>query len=158
KGGVAIHGIGKKFSANAEALPTASMRPEIVIQSGHTLGIADLAFAPDDQFVATAGSDETVRLWDLRVGCEFRVLSGHQGPVYAVRDAPNGACLASGGFDRAPILWDTATGAILRTLEPCCQPVSTLEFDRSGSRLLAVSQVYYGDGDLLLWNMANGAL
>jgi WD40 repeat protein len=134
------------------------MRPEIVIQSGHTLGIADLAFAPNDQFVATAGNDETVRLWDLRVGCEFRVLSGHQGPVYAVRYAPNGTYLASGGFDKAPILWDSASGAILRILEPCCQPVSTLEFDRTGSRLLAASQVYYGDGDLLLWNMADRAL
>lgn len=134
------------------------MRPEIVIQSGHTLGIADLAFAPDNKFVASAGSDETVRLWDLRVGCEFRVLSGHRGPVYAVRYAPNGASLASGGFDKAPILWDNASGAILRTLDPCCHGVSTLEFDRTGGRLLAASEVYRGDGDLLLWNLANGAL
>ncbi len=57
------------------------MRPEIVVQSGHTLGIADLAFSPDDEFLATAGADETVRLWDLRVGCEFRVLGDYRTTV-----------------------------------------------------------------------------
>jgi WD40 repeat protein len=56
------------------------MRPEIVVQSGHTLGITDICFSPDSRFVATASADETVRIWDMRAGCEFRVLTGHQGP------------------------------------------------------------------------------
>jgi WD40 repeat protein/uncharacterized caspase-like protein len=134
------------------------MTPEIVVQSGHTLGIADLAMSPDDQFIASASADETVRLWDLRVGCEFRVLTGHQGPVYAVRWSPDGQCLASGGFDKCTLVWRPGTGELLHRLDPAAQPVSQLAFDRSGQRLMAASQLLYGSGEVLVWRLDDGTL
>jgi WD40 repeat protein/uncharacterized caspase-like protein len=134
------------------------MRPEIVVQSGHTLPIVDMSFSPDSRFVATASPDETVRIWDLRVGCEFRVLVGHQGPVYSVRYSPGGNCLVTGGYDRAPKVWDASSGALIRTLEPTRLPVSVLQFDRSGSRLISVSHAQREKGEVFVWNTSDWSL
>ena len=134
------------------------MRPEIVVQSGHTLGITDLCFSPDSRFVATASADETVRIWDMRVGCEFRVLSGHQGPVYSVRYSSSGNLLATGGYDRAPRVWNAASGELIRVLEATRLPVSDLQFDGRGSRLISVSQEIRGKAEILVWNTGDWSL
>ena len=36
-----------------------------------------LAFSPESQFLASAGRDQTIRLWDLKTGQQISLLRGH---------------------------------------------------------------------------------
>jgi WD40 repeat protein len=59
--------------------------------------------------LATAGDDETVRLWDPATGDLVRALTGHTGPVRGVAFHPDGALLATTSEDQTVRLWLTRT-------------------------------------------------
>jgi WD40 repeat protein len=64
----------------------------------------------------SAGSDRTVRVWDLKSGQCLHTLRGHTHRVLSVCLSPDGRhVLSAGGYtDRTVRLWDTATGQCLR--------------------------------------------
>ena len=69
-----------------------------------------VAIAPDGTWLASAGADGSVRIWDPATGQLRAALTGHAGPVRAVAIAPDGTWLASGGDDGSVRIWDPATG------------------------------------------------
>lgn len=58
----------------------------------------------NDQLVAVAGSDNSIRLYDMIVGQVIAKLNGHFGTVAIM--CPCGEMLASGSFDTAVRIWD----------------------------------------------------
>ena len=101
--------------------------PELVIQSGHSLEIMDIARSPDGRWMATAGGyDQTVRIWDLATNAELRQISGHTSTVRAVDISPDGQLIASGADDRSARLWNARTGELVRILKT--DPYAALEF------------------------------
>ena len=67
-----------------------------------------MAFSPQGPWIASAGEDSTVRVWDGRTGELVRTFRGHTGLVSSLAFAftPNGRLLISGSRDHTVKIWD----------------------------------------------------
>lgn len=122
------------------------------ILDGHQRSrILDLNFSPDDKILASAGSDQTILLWDTATG-EVLVppLINHDSPVGDVAFSQNGELLASGSDDKTVGLWDVKTGRLLAKFIGHNQPVTAVAFSPDGKLLASGSE----DETIRLWDIA----
>ena len=140
-------------------------------QTGHTgafgrllattasAGVSALVAAPDGSWLASAGGDGEVRVWDPETGATHHILTGHTGGVSALVVAPDGSWLASAG-DGEVLVWDPATRAVRHTLTVRTLTtghawgVSALVVAPDGSWLASAA----ADGKVRVWDTASGAV
>jgi WD40 repeat protein len=101
--------------------------------------------------VLATGTDEGLRIWDVRSGGELRTLAEPPSPVralaFALKYDEKRAVLASAGASAEVRLWDAMTGELLRTLPS--GPTSAVAFGGDGRWLAAAG----ADGSIRLWSL-----
>lgn len=75
-----------------------------VLRMEHQANILDMKFSPDGRWLATAGTDHLVRIWNVATGQEVRRLA-HNGAVRTVAFSPDGRWLVSGSSDHTARIW-----------------------------------------------------
>ncbi len=100
--------------------------------------ITALAIQPGGACLAAAGDDHLVRIWNLSTGQVDHTLRGHTDWVRAVRFSADGQTLLTAGMDGRILQWEVARGLRTRELFRQEHPLTSLDLDEPGDRLVAV--------------------
>jgi WD40 repeat protein len=103
----------------------------------HGNEILAVAFSPDGKWLATAGRDRSVKIWDMGNGHELLAYPGHDHYVRAVAFSPDGKWIASAGGDKDVRLWEPQTGKDIRILKGSGNYVTAMAVSPDGKYLFA---------------------
>jgi WD40 repeat protein len=120
----------------------------------HTGGDASVALSPDGTRLASAGSDNIVRVWDIAGDRVLVTLPGHTGEVHTngLAFSPDGTRLASASEDTTVKVWDVIRGQELLTIRGHAARVGTVAFSPDGRQLASGGT----DHTARIWDAATG--
>ena len=116
--------------------------------------VSCVAFASDGQTLGSAGTDGTVRLWEVATGRQSGVLLGLPATdLVTLAFAPNGRYLVAGGGEEQPLQrWGRLAGIKKVALQKDRDFVFTVAYSADGKALAAGER----RGVIRLWNMNTG--
>ncbi len=119
---------------------------------GHTDPVYAIAWSPDGKTLATAGFDNTVRLWDAATRKEIKKYEGHTKLVLAVAVAPDGKHILSGSQDNTAKIWDYPTSGPVKTFAGHPAGLEALAVKPDGKQFAAAA-----GKSVKVWDLATGA-
>jgi WD40 repeat protein/serine/threonine protein kinase len=133
---------------------------EIQVLTGHVHDVGVLAFTPDGKRVLTAGSDTTIRVWDIDSGKELKSYQADMDsgmPVsmwirawgFPAAFSPDGRLFLTGGIHKHIRVRDVETGKELHRFEGHEDLVHAMAFTPDGRYVVSASK----DKTLRLWRL-----
>mgnify|MGYP001157056694 CR=1 FL=1 len=125
---------------------------------GHDAAVNAAAFSPDGRWLATAGDDNQVLLWETAELRDSRhtptgiPLTGHTAKIVHLAFSSDSKYLASSSWDRRVGLWDVGTLSIKQFLTSHKGPVNAAQFSKDGKLLYSGG----ADGHIRVWRLETG--
>jgi len=130
--------------------PPSAVLPSI--SSGHGAPVLSVAFGPRGDFIASASSDGTLKLWEAGTGRCLHTCVGHRTQVFSVAISPDGKLIASASSDKTIKLWATECLRSVATLAEHDAAVNSVAFSTDGEAIVSASS----DNTLRLWETRSG--
>jgi WD40 repeat protein len=102
----------------------AQQATRIATLEGHSEAVYAVAWSRDGKTLATAGFDNTVRLWDAVTHKNLKTFDGHTKLVLAVAISPDGRRILSGSLDNTAKIWDYPVTGPIKSLDKSSVPLS----------------------------------
>jgi WD40 repeat protein len=121
--------------------------------AGHEGELTAISFSPDGSRLASAATDKTLRIWDLKDGVELHKLANRSPSATALRFSRNARLLAAASGSTIDV-WDAKAGKRLAGIRSSLKQVRDLAFSTKRNLLAVV-----GAGKSIeLWNSTSGKL
>lgn len=130
--------------------------------SGHTSTINDIAYSPDGSLIASASSDDSVRIFNAADGTEVAVITQAADDdqirdAYAVTFTPDGTGLITGHSSGKLRFWDVASATQTNSIElGGSDSIEDIVFSPDGSQFVVLTQdaanavqLFMADGTLV---------
>ncbi|VEP11789.1 conserved hypothetical protein [Hyella patelloides LEGE 07179] len=126
--------------------------------TGHTDSLKTVAISSDNKYIASAGYDKTIKIWNLK-GELLQSIDAHNLAITDLQFTADNKSLASASWDNTIKLWDIqASGEVnptpLQTLSGHQDGVTDLLFSKNGNLLVSAS----ADRTIKIWNIKDGSL
>lgn len=128
---------------------------QLLRSSEHVLQRAGgaVTFSPDGRWIATAGCQKEVKIWDAETGALLFRLRGHADYPCSVAFSADGQKLVSaGGSDKSVIVWDLTNRRIITKFKGHAEVVVAAKFTPDGRRVVSAGS----DGTVRVWDLATG--
>ncbi|MEH1833594.1 MAG: caspase family protein, partial [Nostoc sp.] len=117
---------------------------------GHSSAVNSVAFSPDGKTIASASSDNTVKVWDAATAKEITTFKEHSSAVNSVAFSPDGKTIASASSDNTVKVWDAATAKEITTFKGHSDAVRGVAFSPDGKTIASASS----DNTVKVWDAA----
>jgi centriolar protein POC1 len=106
-----------------------------------------VSFHPDGNCIAIGTTDNSIKIWDIRVNRLLQYYQAHSSPVNSVAFHSSGNYLLSGSSDNTLKIFDLVEGRPFYTLHGHKGPVMDASFSPSGEFFASVG----ADEQVLVW-------
>lgn len=124
-------------------------------------GVNDISFSSTGRLIATASSDRTARLFDMKTGRHLASFEGHASYVESVCFTPDDQWLVTGSWDRTVRIWNVNARSNVRHLLGHDGKIWSIQFSSNGRRIVSRSrggseQKRERDRLVRVWDADNG--
>jgi eukaryotic-like serine/threonine-protein kinase len=144
----------KEFLLELERIKDADILDTFTIFTIHTEAVQSLSWSPDGKYIASAGQDRTVQVWEAATGRVFSVYREHRREIWIVAWSPNGKYIASAGSDELVKIWDATTNLDISIHAEHVKTVRALSWSPQSTALASAGD----DGEVRIWDIQKGCV
>jgi WD40 repeat protein len=111
-------------------------------------------FSPDGKFLATAGNDARLLIWDMDNPGQVRELARHRQAIIHLDISPDGKRIAAVGFEDQVTAYNVATGRREWSTNCSCSDMDAVAYSNDGNWIAAGGR----DGMIRIWDSRSGEL
>jgi serine/threonine protein kinase len=123
-----------------------------LIFTGCLASVNAVGWSPDGKYIAAAGDDTYVQVFEAATGTRTLIYRGHTEEVAAVAWSPTGELIASAGQDRTVQIWNAVSGVSVYTYSGHADRVNSIAWAANGRVLSSGSD----DKSVQVWQSGNG--